>query len=145
MDLYSARIHQLSGAQGALLPLLIRLIYIIPETISAPWGVYSSIAAITAHIGPGLINQLCPHRYPFKPLGGEKQLRLSVLLKDTSVTAGIRNHILLLTPELESGKLDRSATTLQILTYLLTPNTYLLTDFPELQWHSTGFCPALLS
>ena len=29
--------------------------YIIPETISAPWGVYSSIAAITAHIGPGLI------------------------------------------------------------------------------------------
>ena len=34
MDLYSARIHQLSGAQGALLPLLIRL---IPETISAPW------------------------------------------------------------------------------------------------------------
>ena len=64
MDLYSARIHQLSGAQGALLPLLIRL-YIIPETISAPWGVYSSIAAITAHIG--LINQLCPHRYPFNP------------------------------------------------------------------------------
>ena len=34
---------------------------LIPETISAPWGVYSSIAAITAHIGPGLINQLCPH------------------------------------------------------------------------------------
>ena len=32
--------------------------------------------------------------------------------KDTSVTAGIRTHILLLTPELESGKLDRSATTL---------------------------------
>ena len=30
----------------------------------------------------------------------------------TSVTAGIRTHILLLTPELESGKLDRSATTL---------------------------------
>ena len=38
---------------------------------------------------------------------------LSVLLKDTSVTAGIRTHILLLTPELESGKLDRSATTPQ--------------------------------
>ena len=35
------------------------------------------------------------------------------MLKDTSVTAGIRTHILLLTPELESGKLDRSATTLQ--------------------------------
>ena len=29
--------------------------------------------------------------------------------KDTSVAAGIRTHILLLTPELESGKLDRSA------------------------------------
>ena len=42
-----------------------------------------------------------------------KQLWLSVLLKDTSVTAGIRTHILLLTPVLESGKLDRSATTLQ--------------------------------
>ena len=41
-------------------------------------------------------------------MGGEKQLWLSVLLKDTSVTAGIRTHILLLTPELESGKLDRS-------------------------------------
>ena len=37
----------------------------------------------------------------------EKQLWSSVLLKDTSVTAGIRTHILLLTPELESGKLDR--------------------------------------
>ena len=42
-----------------------------------------------------------------------KQLWLSVLLKDTSVTTGIRTHILLLTPELESGKLDRSATTPQ--------------------------------
>ena len=28
--------------------------------------------------------------------------------------AGIRTHILLLTPELESGKLDRSATTLHM-------------------------------
>ena len=45
-------------------------------------------------------------------MGGEKQWWLSVLLKDTSVTARIRTHILLLTPELESGKLDRSATTL---------------------------------
>ena len=34
------------------------------------------------------------------------------MIKDTSVTAGIRTHILLLTPELEPGKLDRSATTL---------------------------------
>ena len=56
-----------------------------------------------------------------------KQLWLSVLLKDTSVTAGTRTHTLLLTPELESGKLDRSATTLQILTYLLTYSKYLLT------------------
>ena len=48
------------------------------------------------------------------------------MLKDTSVTAGIRTHILLLTPELESGKLDRSATTLHLLYYvaltLTTPN-----------------------
>ena len=51
MDLYSARIHQLSGAQGALLPMLLRLIRLINHS----WGVYSSIAAITAHIGP--INQ----------------------------------------------------------------------------------------
>ena len=40
-----------------------------------------------------------------------KDEAISVLLKDTSVTTGIRTHILLLTPELESGKLDRSATT----------------------------------
>ena len=40
------------------------------------------------------------------------------MLKDTSVTAGIRTHILLLTPELASGKLDRSATTLHSATTL---------------------------
>ena len=40
---------------------------------------------------------------------------------DTSVTAGIRTHILLLTPELESGKLDRSATTLHNVN--LSPHT----------------------
>ena len=34
-------------------------------------------------------------------------------------TAGIRTHILLLTPELESGKLDRSATTLLIIINIL--------------------------
>ena len=39
------------------------------------------------------------------------------MLKDTCVTAGIRTHILLLTPELESGKLDRLATTLHF-TYM---------------------------
>ena len=33
------------------------------------------------------------------------------LAQGHNVTAGIRTHILLLTPELESGKLDRSATT----------------------------------
>ena len=47
-------------------------------------------------------------------MGGEKQLWLSVLLKDISLTAGIRTHILLLTPELESGKLDRSAMILHL-------------------------------
>ena len=43
-----------------------------------------------------------------------KQLWLSVLLKDTSITtgqAGIRTHILT-TPEFESNALDRSAMTL---------------------------------
>ena len=50
-----------------LLPLLIRCIN-HSWNISAPWGVNSWIAAISAHIG--LIkhnNQLCPHRYPFPP------------------------------------------------------------------------------
>ena len=108
MDLYSARIHQLSGAQGALLPLLIRLIH-------HSWNHLSSLGSIQLNC--------CHYRYraganqpilPSQvPMGGEKQLWLSVLLKDTSVMAGIRTHILLLTPELESGKLDRSATTLQ--------------------------------
>ena len=42
-----------------------------------------------------------------------------VLLKDTSVMAGIRTHILLLTPELESGKLDRSATSRQMVHQLV--------------------------
>ena len=37
---------------------------------------------------------------------------IKCLAQGHSVTAGIRTHILLLTPELESGKLDRSATTL---------------------------------
>ena len=50
-----------------------------------------------------------------RPIRRTKQLRLSVLLKDTSAAtgqAGIRTHILT-TPELESNALDRSATTLQ--------------------------------
>ena len=51
-------------------------------------------------------------------------LWLSVLLKDTSVTAGIRTHILLLTPELESGKLDRSATTLRMPSRLSRQNVW---------------------
>ena len=64
-------------------------------------------------------------------MGGEKQLWLSVLLKDTSVTAEIRTHILLLTPELESGKLDRSATTLHSwrLGKYDTPNVDLWFDY----------------
>ena len=39
MDLYCARIHQLSGAQGALLPLLIRLIH-------HSWNHLSSLGSI---------------------------------------------------------------------------------------------------
>ena len=35
----------------------------------------------------------------------------SARIHQLNVTAGIRTHILLLTPELEYGKLDRSATT----------------------------------
>ena len=77
-------------------------------------------------------NHLYPHRYPFVLLGGEKQLWLSVLLKDTSVTAGIRTHILLLTPELESGKLDRSATTLHSIV-MRRCNT--ISQFKPFDWH----------
>ena len=99
------RIHQLSGAQGALLPLLIRL-KIIPETISAPF-----IAAITAHIG---LNQPTlaltgTHLTP----GWREAIMVKCLAQGHKChEAGIRTNILLLTPELESGKLDRSATTL---------------------------------
>ena len=108
MDLYSARIHQLSGAQGALLPLLIRLINHLSSL--------GSIQLNCCHYSAYRANQpTLPSQVPIWPLGGEKQLWLSVLLKDTSVTARIRTHILLLTPELESGKLDRSATTLHML------------------------------
>ena len=67
----------LSGAHGALLPLLIRLIHnylhevchsctnlvhgVVPEVYT-----YMKCATrVLTHIhGPGLINQLCPHRYP---------------------------------------------------------------------------------
>ena len=67
MDLYSTRIHQLSGAQGALFTYAHKAHTSFLKPSQLPGGVYSSIAAITAHIGPGLINQLCPHRYPFNP------------------------------------------------------------------------------
>ena len=47
MDLYSARIHQLSGAQGALLPLLIRLIHHwMAQSLTAP----SLVAGLTCFI-----------------------------------------------------------------------------------------------
>ena len=68
----------------------------IPET---PISVLGSFTRITQHTGPTAL----------RPIRRTKQLWLSVLLKYTSVTTGIRTHILLLTPE--SGKLDRSATT----------------------------------
>ena len=57
---------------------------------------------------------------------------------DTSVTAGIRTHILLLTPELESGKLDRSATTLHIIWPAIILQIWTLawnlTPFRQWQW-----------
>ena len=64
-------------------------------------SVLGSFTCITQHTGPTAL----------RPIRRTKQLWLSVLLKDTSVTTGTRTHTLLLTPELESGKLDRSATT----------------------------------
>ena len=73
---------------------------------------------LSAH---GLIHtqyHLSPHRSPFIHLGEEKQLWLSVLLKDTSIMAsqaGTRTHTpMTLPPELESSSLDRSATTLHM-------------------------------
>ena len=110
MDLYSARIHQLSGAQGALLPLLIRLINHSWKHLSSLGSIQLNCCHYSAY-WDGANQPTLPSQVPIWPLGEEKQLWFSVLLKDTSVTAGIRTHILLLTPELESGKLDRSATT----------------------------------
>ena len=69
---------------------------------------------ITQHTGP---TALCPIRRT-------KQLWLSVLLKDTSVTtsqARIWTHILT-TSELESNALDRSATTLHSIHVLKEQN-----------------------
>ena len=65
-------IAHVSGAQGALLPLLIRLTRLINHS----WNHLSSLGSIQlncchysaytcTHVG--LINQLCPHRYPFNP------------------------------------------------------------------------------
>ena len=111
MDLYSARIHQLSGAQGALLPLLIRLIHHSWNHLSSLGSIQLNCCHYSAYRA-GANQPTLPSQVPIWPLGGEKQLWLSV--KDISVTAGIRTHILLLTPELESGKLDHSATTLPL-------------------------------
>ena len=70
-------------------------------TISA----LGSFTCVTQHTGPTAL----------RPIRRTKQLWLSALLKDTSVTTGIRTHALLLaTPELEFGALDRSATTLRL-------------------------------
>ena len=75
------------------------------NTGASPFSFYDKCPGFfyvhTQHTGPTAL----------RPIRRTKQLWLSVLLKDTSVTTGIRTHILLLTPELESGKLDRSATT----------------------------------
>ena len=67
-------------------------------------SVLGSFTCITQHTGPPAL----------RPIRRTKQLRLSVLLKDTSATtgqAGIRTHILT-TPERDSNALDRSASTL---------------------------------
>ena len=64
-------------------------------------SVLGSFTCITQRTGPTAL----------RPIRRRKQLRLSVLLKDTSAAAGIQTHILT-TPELESNALDRSATTL---------------------------------
>ena len=45
--------------------------------ISSSVKVYSSIAAITAHIG--LINQLCPHRYPLITHGWREAIMVKCL------------------------------------------------------------------
>ena len=79
-------------------------------------SVMGSFTCITQHTGPTAL----------RPIRRTKQLWLSVLLKDTSVTTGIRTHILLLTPELESGMLDRSATTPH--SDSLEPNCRVTTD-----------------
>ena len=55
-------------------------------------SVLGSFTCITQHTGPTAL----------RPIRRTKQLRLSVLLKDTSAAAGIRTHILA-TPELESN------------------------------------------
>ena len=94
----SAHISTLLGAQGA-----------NPETpgqvpFSFTISVLGSFTCITQHTGPTAL----------RPIRRTKQLRLSVLLKDTSAATGqarIRTHILT-TPELESNALNRSATTL---------------------------------
>ena len=127
---------QLSGAQGALLPLLIRAHKFIP------WNHLSSLGSIQLNCchysayRAGANQPTLPSQVPIYPLGGEKQLWLSVLLKDTSVTAGIRTHILLLTPELESGKLDRSATTCVVYDFpIIKFSIYLSKRWSLINWY----------
>ena len=69
-DLYSTHIHQLLVLKAHCYPCSSGA-RIIPETISAPRGVYSSIAAITAHTGLIRHNNLTGTHLL---LGGEKQL-----------------------------------------------------------------------
>ena len=75
-------------------------------------SVLGSFTCITQHTAPTTL----------RPIRRTKQLRFSVLLKDTSATTGqarIRTHILT-TPELESNALDRTATTLHMQLYMST-------------------------
>ena len=92
--------------------------YIIPRTISTPWGVWSpcyQMCSATSLIK--YIDHLCPHRSLFILLDEEKQLQLSVLLRDTSTTvvASIRTHILTTQPsEHKSDQLNHSAMALNV-------------------------------
>ena len=57
-------------------------------SFSEPWRVYSSELPCSSrgffkHIIKHIIN-LYHRKYPFRPLGGEKQLQLSIFLKNTS-------------------------------------------------------------
>ena len=127
--------------------------YIITRSISTPWGVCSPCCQMCS--ATSLIKHnyhLCPQRSPFILLGEEKQLQLSVLLRDTrtTVVVRIRTHILTTRPsEHKSDALNHLAMAphishkpdscgeLSSYTYMYTCNTQTLKrsgalqDFPN--------------